>query len=159
MRYDVMNEYYTEIRLFGKPALFNDMRLEQETVPKGLYLYEVRYDDETWEPVQIAKGILANHLGSVLTRERLKIPANGYLDLEAKTDWKYKDKGCRTVQEFLEKYPEEYRKHILTYVKKKFFNYRHSYQRIADEYKTEFLLREQKEYAEELRKLYFNSKK
>lgn len=81
------------------------MRLDQETVPKGLYLYEVRYDDETWEPVQIAKGILANHLGSVLTRERLKIPANGYLDLEAKTDWKYKDKGCRTVQEFLEKYP------------------------------------------------------
>ena len=48
MRYDVMNEYYTEIRLFGKPALFNDMRLEQETVPKGLYLYEVRYDDETF---------------------------------------------------------------------------------------------------------------
>ena len=94
MRYDVMNEHYTEIRLFGKPALFNDMRLDQETVPKGLYLYEVRYD-----------GILANHLGSVLTRERVKIPPNGYLDLEAKTDWKYKDKGCRTVQEFLEKYP------------------------------------------------------
>lgn len=39
MRYDVMNEYYTEIRLFGKPALFNDMRLDQETVPKGLYIY------------------------------------------------------------------------------------------------------------------------
>ena len=37
MRYDVMNEHYTEIRLFGKPALFNDMRLDQETVPKGLY--------------------------------------------------------------------------------------------------------------------------
>lgn len=33
MRYDVMNEHYTEIRLFGKPALFNDMRLDQETVP------------------------------------------------------------------------------------------------------------------------------
>lgn len=25
MRYDAMNEHYTEIRLFGKPALFNDM--------------------------------------------------------------------------------------------------------------------------------------
>ena len=30
MRYDVMNEHYTEIRLFGKPALFNDMRLDQD---------------------------------------------------------------------------------------------------------------------------------
>ena len=36
MRYDVMNEYYMEIRLFGKPALFNDMRLDQETVPKAV---------------------------------------------------------------------------------------------------------------------------
>ena len=34
MRYDAMNEHYTEIRLFGKPALFNDMRLDQATVPK-----------------------------------------------------------------------------------------------------------------------------
>ena len=57
------------------------------------------------------------------------------------------------INEFLEKYPEEYSRHILTYVKKKFFNYRHSYHRIADEYKMEFLRREQKEYAEELRRL------
>ena len=105
MRYDAMNEKYTEIRLFGKPALFNDMRLDQNTVPKGLYLYEVRYDDETAEPVQIAKGILVNHLGSILTRERLKIPADGYLDLEAEKDWNYEDGECQTVQEFLEKYP------------------------------------------------------
>ena len=40
MRYDAMKEHYTEISLFGKPALFNDMRLDQDTVPKGLYLYE-----------------------------------------------------------------------------------------------------------------------
>ena len=41
MRYDAMNEHYTEIRLFGKPALFNDMRLDQATVPKGLYFQSV----------------------------------------------------------------------------------------------------------------------
>ena len=57
------------------------------------------------------------------------------------------------IKEFLKKHPEEYEKHILTYVKKKFFNYRHSYNRISDEYKKEFLLREQKEYAEELKEL------
>lgn len=57
------------------------------------------------------------------------------------------------IGEFLEKHPEEYDRYILTYVKKKFFNYRHSYARIAEEYKKEFLLREQKEYAEELKRL------
>ena len=56
MRYDVMNEHYTEIRLFGKPALFNDMRLDQETVPKGLYLYEVRYDDERGNQFRLQKA-------------------------------------------------------------------------------------------------------
>lgn len=57
------------------------------------------------------------------------------------------------IKDFLKKHPEEYEKHILTYVKKKFFNYRHSYNRISEEYKMEFLLREQKEYAEELKEL------
>lgn len=57
------------------------------------------------------------------------------------------------IKNFLKKHPEEYEKHILTYVKKKFFNYRHSYNRISEEYKMEFLLREQKEYAEELKEL------
>lgn len=105
MRYDAMKEHYTEIRLFGRPALFNDMRLDPSTVPKGLFLYEVRYDDETGVPVQIAKNILANHFGTVLIGEQLKIPDNGYLDIEASKDWDYYDGDCRTVQDFLEKYP------------------------------------------------------
>ena len=57
------------------------------------------------------------------------------------------------IKDFLKKHPEEYEKHILTYIKKKFFNYRHSYNRISEEYKMEFLRREQKEYIEELKEL------
>lgn len=57
------------------------------------------------------------------------------------------------IGEFLDSHPSEYERHILTYVKKKFFNYRHSYERIADEYKKEFLLREQEEYAKDLKRL------
>ena len=33
----------TEIEVLGKPALFHDMRIDRNTVPKGLYLYEVRH--------------------------------------------------------------------------------------------------------------------
>lgn len=57
------------------------------------------------------------------------------------------------MREFLEKHPEEYQHHILTYIKKKFFNYRHSYNRISDEYKKEFLLRESEEYKKDLESL------
>lgn len=105
-RYNAMEETYTEIRVLGKPALFHDMRLDRNTVPKGLYLYEVRHDDEGWgDPVQIAKGILVNHFGSILTRERIKLSSNGYLDIEPEKDWDYCGGDCRTIQEFQEKYP------------------------------------------------------
>ena len=45
-RYNAMEETFTEVRVLGKPALFHDLRIDRSTVPKGLYLYEVRYDDE-----------------------------------------------------------------------------------------------------------------
>ena len=74
MRYNAMEERFEEIEVLGKPALFHDMRLERNTIPKGLYLYEVRYDDDgVGNPVQIAKGIMVNHLGSIITREPLPL--------------------------------------------------------------------------------------
>lgn len=104
--YNAMEETYTEIKVLGKPALFHNMRLDRNTVPKGLYLYEVRHDDEGWgAPAQIAKGILVNHFGSILTREPIKLPSNGYLDIEPEKDWDYCGGNCRTIREFLEKYP------------------------------------------------------
>ena len=69
-RYDVMKETYTEIRVLEKPALFSGLRLNRNTVPDGMYLYEVRHDDYgKGDPVQIGKGVLVNFWGSILTCE------------------------------------------------------------------------------------------
>lgn len=57
------------------------------------------------------------------------------------------------IGKFLKRNPQEYDRHILTYVKKKFFNYRHSYKRLAEEYKLDFLKREKQEYELELKEL------
>lgn len=101
-----MEETYIEIFLFGKPALFNDMRIERESVPKGLYQYEVRHDDDgCGDPVQIANGIMVNHFGTILTREPLKLPADGYLDIDPEKDWDWGTGDNFTIQEFLEKFP------------------------------------------------------
>lgn len=63
------------------------MRINRNTVPKGLYLYKVRHDDEGWgNPLQIAKGIMVNHFGSIITRGQVQLPANGYLDIDPKKD-------------------------------------------------------------------------
>ena len=103
---NAMEEQYQEIRVLGKPALFHDMHLERDTVPRGLYLYEVRHDDDCiGDPVQIARGIMVNHYGSILTREPVKLPGSGYLDIDPERDWEFGGGDCRTVKEFMKKYP------------------------------------------------------
>ena len=39
---------------------------DRDTVPQGMYMYEVRHDDDQQgEPVQIANWIMVNHLGNI----------------------------------------------------------------------------------------------
>lgn len=105
-RYNAMDEQYEEIKVLGKPALFHDMRIDPSTVPRGLYLYEVRHDDDGFgDPVQIARGILVNHFGSIITQEPIKLPSDGHLNIDPEKDWAYVGGDCRTVKEFMEKYP------------------------------------------------------
>ena len=110
-RYNAMEERFEEITVLGKPALFTDIRIERSSVPKGLYLYEVRSDDDgCGDPVQIAKGIMVNHLGSIITREPIRLPPDGYLDIEPEKDWNFAGGDCRTVKEFQETYPSAKKK-------------------------------------------------
>lgn len=105
-RYHAGEEIFSEIMVLGKPALFHGMRIERDSVPKGLYLYEVRHDDDGFgDPVQIAKGIMVNHFGSILTRTPIKLPPDGYLDIDPQKDWDYGGGENLTVKEFMEKYP------------------------------------------------------
>ena len=46
MTHDAMTEHYEEITVCGKPALFTSIRIKRDTVPEGLYAYDVRHDDE-----------------------------------------------------------------------------------------------------------------
>lgn len=106
MRYNAMQETFEEITVLGKPALVSSIRLHRNTIPKGLYMYEVRHDDEgCGEPVQIANQIMVNHFGTIITREPIQLDVNGYLDIDPEKDWDYSGGGCRTVEEFQGKYP------------------------------------------------------
>ena len=104
--HDAKKEHFQEITVLGKPALFHDLRIDRDSVPKGLYLYEVRADDYgKWDPVQIAKGVFINHFGSIITREPIELPPDGHLDIDPEKDWSYAGGDCRTVKEFQKKYP------------------------------------------------------
>ena len=43
MTFNAMTERYEEITVCGKPALFTSIRIKRDTVPDGLYAYDVRH--------------------------------------------------------------------------------------------------------------------
>ncbi len=106
--YDAMQEEFEEVMVLGRPALFTGVRIERDTVPEGLYLYEVRGNDNGGDDtVQIAKGIPVNcmvpHFGSIITRELLDLPPDGYFNSGPEKGWNFADGNCRTVKGFQEK--------------------------------------------------------
>ena len=43
---DATKETFESVTVLDKPMLFTCARIDRDTVPKGMYLYEVRHDDD-----------------------------------------------------------------------------------------------------------------
>lgn len=109
-RLNAMNETFEEVTVLGKPMLFSCCRIDRSTVPKGLYMYEVRHDDDQrGDPVQIANWIMVNHWGTLISNEPLNLNShkaanNAYLDIDPENDWNYEGVEA-TVKEYMEQHP------------------------------------------------------
>lgn len=104
-RENAMTAAYEEVTVFDNPALYTSLRIDRDTVPEGVFLYELRHGDEDWsEPCQLSHGILINHYGTVLTREPIQLPIEGWLPLKP-GDFNFSDGDCHSVEAFQEKYP------------------------------------------------------
>lgn len=105
MRRNANDIIYDEVAVLGIPALFTDWRVDRATIPTGMFLYEVRHADSDWgAPCQLARGILVNFYGTILTTKPMDIPESGYLNFDSE-DWVYAEGGtCAAILEFLKKY-------------------------------------------------------
>jgi hypothetical protein len=100
-----MKETFDEVTILGIPALFKSNRIDRSTIPHGYHLYEVRHDNNCQGyAVQIARNIVVNHWGSIITRDEIKLPSDGYLDIEP-DDLNYDTGVCRSIKGFMKKYP------------------------------------------------------
>ena len=71
-----MDERYELVSVLGKPALFTSLRIEQDSVPVGIQQYEVRHEDDNgMAAAQIGRGIMVNHMGTLLMRTELPLDA------------------------------------------------------------------------------------
>ena len=116
MTFNAMTEHYEEITVCGKPALFTSIRIKRDTIPDGLYAYDVRHDDECRGiPCEIAPFVMVNHWGTIILAEPLELPDDGRRYIDEDTDWNYapfggtekNQKPCVTVEEFIKTYVKQ----------------------------------------------------
>ena len=89
------------VEFLESPALFVDVRIDRDTVPPGLHMYETRHaENDFTEPVQVMNGVIINFHGTLLTTEPLEIPMDG-IDLDGNP---FEDFDCNimTLKEFME---------------------------------------------------------
>ena len=95
MRKNAKEIEWEKVEVLGKEGLFADYRVNRDTIPDGYFMYEIRHDDDCQgDPVQIAKWVMVNFLGTLLVKEPFELEPsptinNAYLNIDPEEDWSY----------------------------------------------------------------------
>lgn len=87
-RADIYEEVFYEITLFDRAVLYTPLRCDPDTLPRDMYMYELRHDDEGFGfPCEVAEYVTVNFCGTILCDceiELGKTYANGtpYAEIE-----------------------------------------------------------------------------
>lgn len=109
---DAMEETFENVTVLRHPMLFTCLRVDRKTVPEGLFLYEVRHDDDQQgEPVQIANWVMVNHWGTLISDRKIALEPNisgnnAYRDIDPENDWNYEGTTAK-VQDYMKERPAE----------------------------------------------------
>ena len=70
-------EQYELCELDGKPVAFTNMRLDRQTIPDGLYCYDIRDSDNLdGSCAEVKAHVMVNHWGTILCKS--PFPLNEY---------------------------------------------------------------------------------
>lgn len=78
MGYDARTLQYEGFELFGRDVLFTGARIDRDTLPRGIYAYDLRHGDDDGMPCTLGKHVVVNHFGTVLTNRPFSLPKEGY---------------------------------------------------------------------------------
>lgn len=73
---------YESIRINGILAMFTKLRIERDTLPRGIYAYDVRESDDGTHLSTIEPLVRVNYSGTILTFQEIPMPPKGYVDIE-----------------------------------------------------------------------------
>lgn len=114
-RRNATEETFELVTVLDKTMLFSEERIDRATVPKDLYMYEVRHSDGDWgAPAEVSRFVKANYFGTVISTEPLALrddiySSNPYHELDQETDWTYEGRLV-TLKEYMAEYPPKVQK-------------------------------------------------
>ena len=76
MAQDARTEHYWLVDMDGYICLFSNLRLDRDTIPEGLFCYDVRDADCDGTFAEVQPFVLVNHWGTIISKE--PIPLNEY---------------------------------------------------------------------------------
>lgn len=105
MRFDARTETFEDVTVLGIPMIFTCLRIDRKTVPDGLFMYEVRHDDDQQGmPVEIAKWVAVNHWGTLISKEEIVLESSPVVDnayrMLDENDWNYEG-TMSTLDEYI----------------------------------------------------------
>lgn len=76
--FDAASEGYELCELDGKLVAFTNMRLDRQTVPNGLYCYDIRDSDRLdGSCAEIKAHVMVNHWGTILCKSPFPLDEHG----------------------------------------------------------------------------------
>ena len=109
MKYNAIDESYELVEVLGEKMLFTCSRIERNTVPPELHVWEVRHDDECMGiPCQIADWILVNFWGTLISKNEVSMKMNirlnkRYREIDYDSDWYDTGESC-TLSQYMREY-------------------------------------------------------
>lgn len=99
MKVNAANENFDLIMVLGEISLFTQCRVDRETVPENLYVYDLRHtDDDDSLIASIEERVIVNHMGTIISKHPIPLE-NGYRDLTT-DDWSFVGYGV-TLETFI----------------------------------------------------------
>ena len=107
-RLDATAETFENIEFFDIPMLFSMFRIDRSSVPRNVYMYEVRHSDyEDADPVEIKSDVLVNFWGTLLSTRPLPMNERGCCYVRTGEDWGFTGESSTLIDYVMEHPPLE----------------------------------------------------
>lgn len=93
---------FEPIYFYGYLVLFyqGHIRDIKENISDDVYTYEIRHSDEGFEPCELARSILVNHYGSIISYKKL-LNDNEYYMTISEDDLEFAFEPNMTIEEYV----------------------------------------------------------